>query len=225
MKPTQEKKALEFSGVSKTFSGPQARVQAVRDVSFVINAGEFVAIKGPSGSGKTTLLLIAGGLLRPAAGSVTVCGQSPYSLTPEERSGFRAERIGFVFQEFHLMPYLSVLDNILVPSLAKNREDAMERATGLAEKFGITARLHHRPSALSTGERQRTALARALFNQPALILADEPTGNLDDLNGKIVLDSLRAYAKEGGAVLLVTHDPRSAGFAHRTLIMKDGLLG
>lgn len=224
MKPVEEKKILEFKNVSKTFRGPQANVLAVRDVSLSLNAGEFVAVKGGSGSGKTTLLLMAGGLLKPTDGGVLVAGQNPYDLSPEDRSQFRAGRVGFVFQEFHLLPYLSVLDNILVASLAKKRDDAVERAKELAAKFGITPRLHHRPAALSTGERQRTALARALFNEPALILADEPTGNLDDLNGKIVMECLRDYVKEGGAVLLVTHDPRSAGYAQRTLMMKDGQL-
>lgn len=222
MKPVEEKNVLVFDKVSKTFTGPTSRVQAVREVSLVLKGGDFVAIKGPSGSGKSTLLLLAGGLLKPGDGTVKVDDMNPYLLSPEARSRFRADRIGFVFQEFYLLPYLSVLDNILVASLAVECKHAERRAKELAAKFGLIPRLHHRPSALSTGERQRTALARALFNNPALILADEPTGNLDDLNGKIVMESLRTYAAEGGAILLVTHDPRSAGYAHKTLIMKDG---
>jgi len=215
---------LELHDVSKTFAGPQGEVRAVANVTLSVASGEFVAIRGPSGCGKTTLLLAAGSLLAPDNGEVRITGENPYQLSPEQRARFRAERIGFVFQQFHLVPYLSVLDNILVPSLAVARNDARQRAEELAARFGLTDRLHHVPSQLSTGERQRTALARALLNEPKLLLADEPTGNLDDENGQVVLRSLAEFAKNGGAVLLVTHDPAAAAVATRTLRLRNGKL-
>jgi ABC-type lipoprotein export system ATPase subunit len=206
---------LEIDNLSKSYRKGAETIDAVRNLSLAVNTGEFVAVHGPSGCGKTTLLLIAGGLLHPDSGSVQVQGQDLYHLPTEARAAFRAAHIGFVFQQFHLIPYLSVLDNVLAPSLASPIADAKQRASGLLERFGLEHRLRHRPAELSTGERQRTALARALLNQPKLLLADEPTGNLDEENGKIVLGHLADFAKEGGAVLLVTHDHRAAQFAQR----------
>jgi ABC-type lipoprotein export system ATPase subunit len=166
------------------------------------------------------LLLAAGGLLRPDAGNVTVAGQDPYALSPEERAKFRAAHIGFVFQQFHLVPYLNVLDNVLVPSLAA---PAMrERAVELVAQFGLADRAHHVPAQLSVGERQRCALARALLNRPKLLLADEPTGNLDPDNGKLVLAALAGFVQQGGAVLLVTHDERASGVAQRWVRLRQG---
>jgi ABC-type lipoprotein export system ATPase subunit len=208
---------LSLRQVRKTYEGPNGPVVALADSSLDIGAGEFVAVRGPSGSGKTTLLLVAGGLLRPDAGQVVLDGQPIYDLPREARARLRATRIGFVFQQFHLVPYLSVLDNVLTPALAQAQPDARARATELVERFGLTPRRHHVPAELSTGERQRTALARALLNRPRLLLADEPTGNLDDANGAIVLNALAEFAKTGGAVLLVTHDHRAATFAQRVL--------
>ncbi|MCX8062983.1 MAG: ATP-binding cassette domain-containing protein, partial [Anaerolineales bacterium] len=148
----------------------------------------------------------------------------PYTLPTNERSVFRGQRIGFVFQQFHLVPYLSVLENVLAPSVSTRRPDAQSRAMRLISHFGLEPRLHHLPSELSVGERQRVALARALLNEPKLILADEPTGNLDPASATVVLDALREYASQGGAVLLVTHDPHAAGRADRMLTMKSGRL-
>ena len=195
----------------------------VEEVSLTVDAGEFVVVQGPSGCGKTTLLLAAGALLQPTRGQVLLNGQNPYELSSGQRAQFRAVNIGFVFQQFHLVPYLDVLDNILAPTLALSPDgDMSARARELAEQFGLTDRLRHVPAALSTGERQRVALARALLNKPKLLLADEPTGNLDAQNGQAVLRCLTQFARAGGAVLLVTHDPRAGDHAGRVLKMIGG---
>jgi ABC-type lipoprotein export system ATPase subunit len=199
-------------------------VAALCDVSARVQAGEFVAVQGPSGCGKSTLLLVCGALLAPDAGTVSVAGTDLYALPADERAHFRARRIGFVFQQFHLIPYLSVRDNVLAGSLATGEAADAARADELIEKFGIAGRSRHLPSELSMGERQRTALARALLNRPSLILADEPTGNLDEASGDVVLTALSEYARGGGAVLMVTHDPRASRVAGRTLTMRAGRL-
>jgi ABC-type lipoprotein export system ATPase subunit len=213
---------LELSHVTKVYSRGARTVRALDDLSLRIDAGEFVSLVGPSGCGKTTLLKVAGGLLRPDAGAVTVAGVEPYNLPVEARSRFRGQNIGFVFQQFHLVPYLSVRENILSPVLAWWRSDVHERADELIARFGLSNRKHHRPGELSTGERQRTALARALLHRPKLLLADEPTGNLDPDNGRLVLDTLRACAQEGAAVLLVTHDALAAEQADRIVPLAQG---
>lgn len=210
---------IAVENLTKRFAGP---VQALDGISFTVDAGEFVAVQGPSGCGKTTLLLIVGALLQPSEGKVLLDGQDPYSLSPNERARFRAETIGFVFQQFHLVPYLSVLDNVLAPQLAKPQPDAMERANDLIGRFHLADRADHTPDAFSTGERQRAALARAFLNRPKLLLADEPTGNLDEQNGESVLRCLADFAKDGGAVLLVTHDVHATQYADRTVRMENG---
>jgi ABC-type lipoprotein export system ATPase subunit len=214
---------LQVESVSKAYPGPQGTIGAVDEVSLTLATGEFVAVQGPSGCGKTTLLLAAGALLRPSRGRVLVNGQDPYTLSSGQRARLRAMHVGFVFQQFHLVPYLDVLDNVLAPTLALGANgNARARALELADRYGLTDRLHHLPAALSTGERQRVALARALLNRPKLLLADEPTGNLDPQNGEIVLRSLAEFAREGGAVLLVTHDPGAGDHATRILKMNGG---
>ena len=215
---------LDLHNARKLYRRPEGVVRALDGVSLSVEEGEFVAVQGPSGCGKTTLLLAAGGLLAPDEGTVTVDGQAIYDHPPERRAAIRAHKIGFVFQQFYLVPYLDVLDNVLSPSLAVSSDGARRRAMELIEHFGIADRLHHTPAELSTGERQRTALARALLNRPKLLLADEPTGNLDGDNAQAVLEYLTEFARSGGAVLLVTHDARAAGFAHRGLRMRQGRL-
>jgi len=210
---------LELNNLTKVYNDS---VRAVDGVTLSVEPGEFVAVRGPSGCGKTTLLLAAGGLLAPDEGEVRVAGEDPYRLSPEQRARFRAERIGFVFQQFHLVPYLNVLKNVLVPSLASSSTTRRQRAEELVTRFGLGDRLHHVPAQLSTGERQRTALARALLNEPKLVLADEPTGNLDADNARAVMDALAEFARGGGAVLLVTHDPLAAEHAVRSVAMKKG---
>jgi putative ABC transport system ATP-binding protein len=215
---------LQVESLGKTYHGPQGMVRALDGVSLVVNPGEIIVVQGPSGCGKTTLLLAAGGLLQPDAGQVMVGGKAPYEMSAEGRAFFRAAHVGFVFQQFHLIPYLSVLDNILAPTLALGRADSVQRGRELALRFGLVDRLQHRPGKLSTGERQRTALARALLNRPSLLLADEPTGNLDRDNAELVLGYLAQFAKEGGAVLLATHDGSAARYARRVLCLEKGRL-
>jgi len=215
---------LRLEDLSKVYAGPKAPVRALDGAGLQVAAGEFVAVRGPSGCGKTTLLLVAGGLLRPDAGRVEVDGEDPYALSAEGRARFRAANVGYVFQQFHLVPYLTVLDNVLAPSLARPSQGAAERARDLVEHFGLSDRADHVPPQLSTGERQRVALARALLNRPKLLLADEPTGNLDEANARAVLGHLAEFAGQGGAVLLVTHDAQAAAYAGRVLDMKAGRL-
>jgi putative ABC transport system ATP-binding protein len=213
---------LEIANVSKSYQGQDGMVTALAKVCLRVAPGEFVAVRGPSGCGKTTLLLTAGGLLRPDGGRVLVGGQDVYALGDEARARFRAAHVGFVFQQFHLVPYLNVVDNVLSAALAQPRSDARKRADELVEAFGLTSRRHHVPAQLSTGERQRTALARALLQRPQLLLADEPTGNLDPDNGALVLDCLAAHSRGGGSVLLVTHEAQAAARAGRVLIFSQG---
>ncbi|MEI7765971.1 MAG: ABC transporter ATP-binding protein [Phycisphaerae bacterium] len=213
---------LAIRNISKTYRQRERTVAALAEASLTVAAGEFVALQGPSGCGKSTMLLAAGALLAPDAGTVTVCEQDIYALNSEHRAIFRAGHIGFVFQQFHLMPYLSVQDNILSATLAQPQAGALARVGMLAETLGLTARLLHTPDQLSVGERQRTALARALMNQPKLILADEPTGNLDADNAAVVLRFLKDYAAAGGGVLMVTHDAGAAAGAQRIVRMQAG---
>jgi len=208
---------LDICEISKTYTTGGKDVRVLDAMSLRVCPGEFVAVQGQSGCGKSTLLLAAGGLLRPDSGQVLVAGGDPYGLSSEARADFRATHIGFVFQQFHLVPYLDVLDNVLTPSMAHDSSDVRPRAMEMIEHFGLTDRIGHLPGELSTGERQRTALARALLNRPKLLLADEPTGNLDADSGQVVLNYMREFASADGAVLMVTHDSNAAGKADRTI--------
>lgn len=181
-------------------------VDVLRGVNLRLREGEIRFVYGPSGSGKSTLLLCSGGLLRPDAGKVAISGEDLYALDTEERAAVRARQVGFVFQQFHLVPFLNVLDNVLAPALAGFDGDPRPRAEALIERYGLAHRRDHPPSELSIGERQRTALARAMLHNPRLLLADEPTGNLDAENGRLVMDSLAEFAASGGSVLVVTHE-------------------
>ena len=216
------KKMLAARSLRKTYPRAGEPVRALDDVSLDVAAGELVVVRGPSGSGKSTLLLACGGLLAPDEGELHIDEQTPYALTPDRRAAFRANTLGFVFQQFHLVPYLNVLDNVLTASLAAHTPDARDRARKLLDRFGMTDRAGHLPSELSTGERQRTALARAMLNEPKLILADEPTGNLDETNARAVLQSLETFTDNGGAVLLVTHDSKVLQYAHRSIHLVAG---
>ena len=215
----------QLDNVCKSYPHADGRVVALQDVSLQLDPGDFLAVCGKSGCGKTTLLLTLGGLLRPDSGTITVRDTDLYQLLPNQRAQFRAEHIGFVFQQFHLVPYLSVIDNVLAATLGLNQKvdsGLRERAEQLIERLGLRNRRRHLPGQLSTGERQRTALARALLNSPSILLADEPTGNLDPQNGAVVLDYLAEFAAQGGAVLLVTHEQAAADRANRVIQLADG---
>lgn len=213
---------VRLEQVTKTYAARGGTVTALDRVNLEVKAGEFVLVRGPSGCGKTTLLLTLGGMLRPTSGTVTVAGQDVYALSPRERARFRATHVGFIFQMFHLVPYLTVTENVLLAPAGGPRAARVARARDLLARLGLEARGDHTLEGLSAGERQRTAIARALFAQPRLILADEPTGNLDPDNAQTVLDHLREFHRSGGTVVLVTHGPAADGSAERCLSMQAG---
>jgi ABC-type lipoprotein export system ATPase subunit len=202
----------------------EPQIEVLRETTFSLSAGDFVSIQGPSGCGKSTLLLVCAGLLSPDSGQVFLADTDVYAQSPNGRAQLRARHMGFVFQQFHLIPYLSLKENILSAALASGYKNAETHAKKLMDRFGLQDRANHQVSALSIGERQRTALARALVCDPKVILADEPTGNLDPDNGNEVLDALAEFAKAGGAVLLVTHDPTISRYANRHVHMNQGVL-
>ena len=215
---------IRFDQVSVIYPGAGASVKALDAVDLSVAAGEFVVIRGPSGCGKTTLLLAAGGMLRPSRGQVAVNGQDLYQLSGAERARVRARDIGFVFQMFHLVPYLTVLENVMLPAGATVVTPGVSRARELLDEFGLSPRVGHRPAQLSTGERQRAALARALLNKPKLVLADEPTGNLDPENSTAVFDHLRTFHRAGGTVIVVTHGSTADRYADRLVEMRSGAI-
>jgi putative ABC transport system ATP-binding protein len=213
-----------MEAVSKNYDHRRQTVTGLRDVSLDIPEGDFVSVVGPSGSGKSTFLLVLGGMLSPSEGRVLVDGQSLYDLAPDRRAAVRQGKIGFVFQTFNLVPYLTALENVQVPLLLAGKDGRRqeEKATALLGRVGLADRLDHKPSELSVGQQQRVALARMLANDPAIILADEPTGNLDPDTGGEILDFLGQINQEGRTVVMVTHDPHAAGRARRTLRLSDG---
>lgn len=212
--------------LNKVYATHSQRVHALCSVALSLDEGEMVAVQGPSGSGKSTLLLTAGTMLAPDSGKVEVLGETPYNMASNERAAFRSRNIGFVFQQFHLVPYLNVLENVQAAALGLrvSIKTTIAKAEQLLEHFGLTHRSQHYPSQLSIGERQRCCIARALLNEPKLLFADEPIGSLDESNAQIVMNELRRFAQSGGGVLLVTHDSRAACLADRVLQMQNGLL-
>jgi putative ABC transport system ATP-binding protein len=218
---------LELEHVRKFYTSPGEQIHAVDDVSMTIDAQEFVAIFGPSGSGKTTLLLLAAGLLRADSGSVRFEGSDLGALAKREVLSYRRTKLGFVFQGFNLTAGLSAVENVAIPLLLRSvsHREARARALAALDDVGLIRRASHTPDELSGGEQQRVAIARALVGEPKLILADEPTGNLDSETGDAVLDLLSALPRErGAAAVLVTHDARVAHYADRVLGMRDGRL-
>lgn len=199
---------IQLDNVTKEFKRGDGLVRALENVTIDIPKGTLATVRGPSGSGKSTLINVAAGLMRPSSGSITVAGQKLDALGNRERTALRAERVAVVFQLFHLVPYLTALENVLVPALAARKDgDAAARARELIEELGLAERMAHYPDELSAGERQRFALARALLNGPEVVLADEPTGNLDPESADHVLRMLWKCREDGATVLLVTHHP------------------
>ncbi len=215
---------LRMEGVAKRYNHRSSTVMALRDANVRLDRGDYVSIVGPSGSGKSTLLLMLGGMLTPTEGRVYVDGTSLYDMTPNERAAFRKKNIGFVFQTFNLVPYLTALENVQIPLFLAGKDEAAQRenATSLLDRVGLGDRLDHKPSELSVGQQQRVALARVLANDPAVILADEPTGNLDPETGLHVIDFFDELNAEGRTIVVVTHDPRAAERAKTTLHLVDG---
>ena len=211
--------------VGKTYVAGESRVAALTDVSLRIGAGEFVAIVGPSGCGKSTFLHLCGAMDRPSSGRLTLDGQRFDTLSEEALTRLRRTRIGFVFQFFNLLPTLTLAENIALPLLLAGSPsaEALRRAGTLAERVGVSHRLDHQPQQLSGGELQRAAIARALVHAPALLVADEPTGNLDSANGIRILELLRTMNRESGVTLLLaTHAAEIAGAADRVVSLRDG---
>jgi putative ABC transport system ATP-binding protein len=215
----------ELRGVTRSYGQGAARVDAVRDLDLTIDAGEFVAVAGPSGSGKTTLLQLLGGLDRPTSGTILFEGRDLAALREAELTRLRLDTIGFVFQQFNLIPTVTAAENVEL-ALAPRRIPAPERAERVAELLGavgLAARGHHLPSQLSGGEQQRVAIARALANEPRVLLADEPTGNLDSATGKEIVNLLRLLSDDRGqTVVLITHDLGAAADARRVVRLRDG---
>ena len=214
---------IELREVSKTVTSGSAPLTILHPLTTQIPRGQFVAIVGPSGSGKSTLLGLIAGLDAPTSGSVIIDGVDITKLGEDALAKLRGEKIGFVFQFFHLIPSLTAHENVSVPMEIAGVPDASERARALLDEVGLTGRAHHYPSQLSGGEQQRVALARALANNPPIVLADEPTGNLDSTNGRHIMDLLRSiHAARGTTLVLVTHDAELAALADNRLVLRDG---
>jgi putative ABC transport system ATP-binding protein len=215
---------IEAKDVRKTYHVGKIEVQALQGISFSVQKGEFVSVVGPSGSGKSTLFYLLGGLTRADGGSVVLDGDDLAKLSDAERTRMRKRKIGFVFQKFNLLPTLDARSNIMIArEIAGNGNFDAAYFDRITELLGLSKRLAHRPSELSGGEQQRVALARALVNKPAVVLADEPTGNLDSKNSEIVLQMLRRSNQElGQTVLMITHNPEAASFGDRIIHMRDG---
>src|SRR5579885_1667675 len=216
---------IQAENVGKVYHVGKVDVPALRGVSFSVERGEFVSIVGPSGSGKSTLFYILGGLTRTTSGRVMIDGADFSTLDDSERTAMRKSKIGFVFQRFNLLPTLSALQNIEIAYEISGRKEPLDRSylDHLTDLLGIRGRLSHRPAELSGGEQQRVAMARALITHPAIILADEPTGNLDSKNSEAVLDMLQRSNRElKQTVLMITHNPEAAAIADRILHVRDG---
>jgi len=220
---------VEARGVAKTYMIRHTAVPVLSDASLALHAGESLAVVGASGAGKSTLLHILGGLDAPDAGDVRLSGTSLYAISSGRRTRLRATKLGFVFQSYHLLPEMDVFENVLLPARAVSQPAgggaARRRALELLEAVGLADRRKHRPMELSGGEQQRVALARALMNRPTLVLADEPTGNLDEETGGYVLDCLFDLSREAGhGLIIVTHSSETAKRCHRILSLKNGRL-
>ncbi|WP_051708241.1 ABC transporter ATP-binding protein [Micromonospora parva] len=219
--------AIEAVDVSRTYQLDGVSVAALRGVSLTVRPGDYVALVGPSGSGKSTLMHLLGGLDRPTGGRLVIGGRDVNALAPPEMATLRNETIGFVFQAFHLLPRTSAVENVALPLVYRgvSARQRRERAAAMLGRVGLGHRLDHRPNQMSGGEQQRVAIARALVTEPTVLLADEPTGNLDSVTGAAVLELLEQLNEESGvALVMVTHDQEVAARAHRRITMRDGVV-
>lgn len=215
---------IVLENIGKTYNKRDGDIEALRDINLHIEKGEFVTLCGPSGSGKTTLLMIMAAMLRPTRGKVLVEHSDLYQMSIRDRARFRAQNIGFIFQMFYLVPYLNVIENVtLAGGVGQGRMDAA-RARELLSQLGLAGREFHKPSQLSAGEKQRAAIARALFNRPKIILADEPTGNLDPENASSVIKCLSEFHQNGGIVIIATHELQARKFASGVIYLREGAI-
>ncbi|QYK67513.1 MULTISPECIES: ABC transporter ATP-binding protein [Paenibacillus] len=216
---------LKTIDLCKTYGSAEAKVEALKNVNFSVQQGEFVAIVGASGSGKSTLMHLLGGVDRPSSGQVIIDGTDLYSRSEEELAVFRRRKIGFIFQSYNLIPVLSTEENIKLPMLLENKRVDENYVQELLGILGLTERIHHLPSELSGGQQQRTAIGRALINKPSIILADEPTGNLDSKSGRDIMDLLTFSVKKyNQTLIMITHDLNIAKIADRVVRIEDGVL-
>jgi putative ABC transport system ATP-binding protein len=217
---------IQIKNLSKVFRTEEVETKALNEVSITINQGEFVTIMGASGSGKSTLLNIVGLLDNASSGNYQLLNQEMMGLKEQEKSKVRKQNVGFIFQNFNLIDELSVYDNIELPLIYNNvpASERKKKVEAIAERLGISHRMKHYPQQLSGGQQQRVAVARALINDPKIILADEPTGNLDSKNGNEVMELLTDLHAQGSTILMVTHSEYDASFSQRTIIMKDGMI-
>jgi putative ABC transport system ATP-binding protein len=219
-------KRIQAENVSKQYGKGDAAVTALKGISFTIDAGEFVAVMGESGSGKSTLLSILGTLNSPTSGKLIVDDVDVYALGKDKRADFRRESIGFVFQNFNLIPYLTLAENVMLPLATGREKKAKKRTMALAalERVGLSQKAARLPSQISGGEQERVAIARAIVGRPPIILADEPTGNLDSKTGKEIMGIFDGLNAEGMTIIMVTHNPDYAAYANRVLTVADGVL-
>ncbi|MDO8687954.1 MAG: ABC transporter ATP-binding protein [Dehalococcoidales bacterium] len=213
---------LEVIGVTKIYGSGDTRVTALNQVSFQVNDGDYIAIMGPSGSGKSTLLNVIGGLDNLSSGKVILDGERIDNLDENKLVDIRRGKISYVFQQYHLLRSLTALENVLLPLTFSGNNSKRHKAMELLERMGLGKRANHKPSQLSGGEQQRVAIARALVNDPVLTLADEPTGNMDQKNGKELLDIFEQFNKEGRSIVMVTHNREAAARAKEIMILRDG---
>ena len=215
---------IEIHNLTKIYESREERFQALGELNLNIEKGEFISVMGPSGSGKSTLLTILGGLNHPTKGEVVVDEIQIYQLPIEKLADFRREYLGFVFQSFQLIPYLTVIENVMIPLsiTEKSNREQTDMAEGILEKIGLRTKERRLPDQLSGGEQERVAIARALVNSPPILLADEPTGNLDSKNGKEIMDLFKSLNGEGQTIIMVTHNPENVAFSSRTIQLLDG---